>query len=141
MQIIDKSVYTFSKDNLPFCTARPGETLLFRSMDCFSGLITSEDQQIKGLSLSQVNPAAGPVFVEGAEPGDVLVVDVLDITVADSGVCRTAGKSTCSSATPAVPYRRSFQGKRLPNTDILGCSGLHRNIRLSENFRGAFCAY
>ena len=46
-------------------------------MDCFSGLITSEDQQIKGLSLSQVNPAAGPVFVEGAEPGDVLVVDVL----------------------------------------------------------------
>ena len=94
MQIIDKSVYTFSKDNLPFCTAQPGETLIFRSMDCFSGLITSEDQQIKGLSLSQVNPAAGPVFVEGAEPGDVLVVDVLDITVADVEInqaCRPMG--------------------------------------------------
>ena len=59
MQIIDKSVYTFSKDNPPVCNARPGEILLFRSMDCFSGQITSEDQQIKGLDLTQVNPAAG----------------------------------------------------------------------------------
>ena len=34
MKIIDKSVYTFSKDNAPFCTAEPGEVLLFRTMDC-----------------------------------------------------------------------------------------------------------
>jgi amidase len=93
MQVVDKSVYTFSKDNPPVCKARPGEILLFRSMDCFGGQLTSEDQQMGALDLTKVNPAAGPVFVEGAEPGDVLVVDVLDITVADVGVSRTAGKS------------------------------------------------
>lgn len=131
MQIIDKSVYTFSKDNPPFCNARPGETLLFRSMDCFSGLITSEDQQIKGLSLSQVNPAAGPVFVEGAEPGDVLVVDLLDITVADRGVTRTAGKSgplrdICEARTrimPVVDGFVEFNDIRWPIDPMVGVMG------------------
>ena len=93
MKIIDKSVYTFSKDNPPFCNAQPGEMLLFRTMDCFAGQLTSEDQQMAEIDLTKVNPAAGPVFVEGAEPGDVLVVDVLDITVADVGCTRTSGKS------------------------------------------------
>ena len=93
MKIIDKSLYTFSKDNPPFCSAQPGEVLLFRTMDCYSGQLTSEDQKLEGLDLTKCNPAAGPVFVEGAEPGDVLVVDVLDITVADVGCTRTSGKS------------------------------------------------
>ena len=131
MQVIDKSVYTFSKDNPPFCTAQPGEILLFRSMDCFSGLITSEDQQIKGLGLNQVNPAAGPVFVEGAEPGDVLVVDVLDISVADVGVCRTAGKSgplrdICQPRTrimPVVDGFVQFNDIRWPINPMVGVMG------------------
>ena len=93
MKIIDKSLYTFSKDNPPFCSAQPGEVLLFRTMDCYSGQLTSEDQKLVGMDLTKCNPAAGPVFVEGAEPGDVLVVDVLDITVADVGCTRTSGKS------------------------------------------------
>ena len=93
MKIIDKSLYTFSKDNPPFCSAQPGEVLMFRTMDCYSGQLTSEDQKLEGLDLTKCNPAAGPVFVEGAEPGDVLVVDVLDITVADVGCTRTSGKS------------------------------------------------
>ena len=46
MQVIDKSVYTFSKDNPPFCNAQPGEILLFRTMDCFGGQLTAEDQRM-----------------------------------------------------------------------------------------------
>jgi amidase len=37
---------------------------------------------------NKLNPCAGPIAIEGAEPGDVLVVDILDIVVADTGyVC------------------------------------------------------
>ena len=93
MKIIDKSVYTFSKDNAPFCTAQPGEVLLFRSMDCFGEQFTSEDQLVEELDLTKANPAAGPVYIEGAEPGDVLVVDILDIKVESTGFACSMGET------------------------------------------------
>ena len=43
MQIIEKQVYAFSKDNPPCATAAPGETLLFKTLDCFSNRIPTED--------------------------------------------------------------------------------------------------
>lgn len=92
MQIIDKSVYAFSKDNAPVATAEPGEILKFVTMDCFSNRLRTENDLITDLdySYSVANPAAGPVFVKGAEPGDVLVVDILDIEVDDQGVISTS---------------------------------------------------
>ena len=88
MKVIDKSVYSFSKDNAPFTYADPGEVLLFQTMDCFSDTITREDQLADDLDVD-LNPAAGPVYINGAEPGDVLVVDILDIQVAEQGVMCT----------------------------------------------------
>jgi len=93
MKIIDKSVYTFSKDNPPFCSAQPGEVLLFRTLDCFGGQFTSEDQLMADLDLTKANPAAGPVYIEGAEPGDVLAVDILDVQVADVGFACSMGET------------------------------------------------
>jgi len=34
---------------------------------------------IKVIDDSQVNPATGPIYIEGAEPGDTLAVTILDI--------------------------------------------------------------
>lgn len=90
MKIIDKSVYNFSKDNVPVTDAEPGEILLFQTMDCFSNTITKEEDLVLNLDYSVANPAAGPVYINGAEPGDVLVVNVLDIQVADRGVICTS---------------------------------------------------
>ncbi len=92
MKIIDKSVYNFSKNNEPFTTADPGELLLFKTMDCFSNRLKTEQDFITDLSYSYdvANPAAGPVYINGAEPGDVLAVDILDIQVADQGVISTS---------------------------------------------------
>lgn len=92
MKVIDTSVYTFDKDNAPVCTAEPGELLKFIPMDCFSNKLVSEDMQIADVlatGFDVANPAAGPVYIEGAEPGDVLVVDILDIIVADEGTVGT----------------------------------------------------
>lgn len=85
LKIIDKSVYNFSKDNEPIERAKPGDILLFKTLDCFGGQISSEDQLVHELDLTKANPAAGPVYIEDAEPGDVLVVDILDITVGSKG--------------------------------------------------------
>lgn len=81
MKVVENQVYQFSKDNAPCCAAQPGEILLFKTLDCFSNRITGEDVTMKDLDYGYdvANPAAGPVYVEGAEPGDVLVVDIYEL--------------------------------------------------------------
>ena len=68
MKIIDKSVLTFDKNNEPVAKAEPGEVLLFKSMDCFSNQVLDEDTTIDKINIDECNPAAGPVYIEGAEP-------------------------------------------------------------------------
>lgn len=90
MKIIDQSVYQFSKDQAPSAQADPGEILVFKTMDCFSNTITKEEDLVLHLDYTVTNPAAGPVYINGAEPGDVLVVDILDVQIADQGVICTS---------------------------------------------------
>lgn len=98
MKVIDQSVHNFSKNNAPFCNAKPEELLLFKTLDCFGGQINSEEQLVETIDFSKANPAAGPVFIEGAEVGDVLVVDILDIAVDQVGfVCSIGGVGPLSS--------------------------------------------
>ncbi len=49
--------------------------MLFKTLDCFSNKITDESITMADLDYGYniANPAAGPVYIEGAEPGDVLV--------------------------------------------------------------------
>ena len=87
MQVIkDKYIYKFSKDNEPIAHAADGEELRFLTRDCFNCQITSEEQTMDHIDFERCNPATGPVYIDGAEPGDVLAVDILDIKVADHGV-------------------------------------------------------
>lgn len=113
MQIIEEKVYAFSKDNPPCATAQPGEVLMFRSLDCFSGRLTDESVTMKDMDFSYniTNPAAGPVYVEGAEVGDVLVVDIYDIQVADEGTIAT--DDHCGPLYEGTPYRT----KKIPIVD------------------------
>lgn len=131
MKIIDKSVYNFSKDNAPFTNADPGEILLFKAMDCFSNTITKEEHLVLHLDYTVANPAAGPVYINGAEPGDVLVVDILDIQVADQGVtCTTPGCGPLSDdmevRTRVVKITNGvadFNGVKFPIDPMIGVIG------------------
>lgn len=87
--MIKDYVYNFSANNEPVKTIKKGEKVRFKTLDCFTNQITSEDQLVTSLDFGKVNPATGPVFVEGAEVGDVLVVDLLDIEVGDKGFIAT----------------------------------------------------
>ncbi|MEG0323108.1 MAG: acetamidase/formamidase family protein [Raoultibacter sp.] len=91
VKMIDGQVYVFSKNNAPSDVVIPGEILKFKTLDCFSNKIIGEAMTMKDMDYSYgvANPAAGPVFVEGAEAGDVLVVDIYDIEVADEGLIAT----------------------------------------------------
>lgn len=90
MKIIDKSVLRFHANNKPEAVVKPGEVLIFRAEDCFGNAV-QEEISMAEIDLEYSNPAAGPVFVEGAGKGDVLKVEILKIDLNDHGVVCTFG--------------------------------------------------
>jgi acetamidase/formamidase len=69
----------WSRELAPALTVAPGESVEFHPIDASGGQITrsSTADDIERLDFSQVNPLAGPVFVDGAEPGDAIKVTML----------------------------------------------------------------
>ena len=82
----DTRIHKMDRGNAPAAFAKSGDTVRFETLDCFGGQITSEDQRLGGLDWSCINPATGPLFIEGAMPGDVLKVEILSIELDDHGV-------------------------------------------------------
>ncbi|MFP5314048.1 MAG: acetamidase/formamidase family protein [Actinomycetes bacterium] len=80
----DQLVYTFGGAK-PAMTIRPGTVLKLWSEDAFNHALTSvEDLSSEKVDLRFVNPQTGPFYVEGAEPGDTLVLHIVDLTPARS---------------------------------------------------------
>ena len=78
----DTVVYAMSPANAPAARAQSGDTVVFETMDCFSGQITCAEDRLGGLDWSRINPATGPLYVDGAEVGDTLKVEILRIDLA-----------------------------------------------------------
>ena len=55
--------------------------MILETHDCFEGQIKTVSDLVDELDWGHVNPATGPVYVEGAKPGDVLRVDLLEMKV------------------------------------------------------------
>lgn len=81
--------FSFSQENQPVLSVHSGDEVEFETMDCFAGQIQSDDDKLETLDWNRVNPATGPVYVNEAEPGDVLKVTIGKIEIADQGVVAT----------------------------------------------------
>ena len=75
----ETATYTFSPAHPPAVRIRPGEIVLFETLDALDGQIHSDEDPATKVDLNHVNAATGPVYVEGARPGDTLVAEILDI--------------------------------------------------------------
>ena len=71
----------------PVLTVAPGETVAFECLDASGGQLTAASTvaDVTALDFGRINPVNGPVYIDGAEPGDSLLVEVLDISVRDWG--------------------------------------------------------
>ena len=65
----------------PVVTVEPGATVELEVRNASGGQIdpTSTAADLLGMDFHRINPVTGPIAVAGAEPGDALVVEVLDI--------------------------------------------------------------
>ncbi len=69
-----KLAYTFGGFE-PLVSVRPGTTVSTWTLDCFAGRVrTTADLPSQVCDPRFLNPQTGPFYVEGAEPGDTLVV-------------------------------------------------------------------
>jgi amidase len=82
----DQVIWSFGPDLQPGVEVVPGDTVTFETNDCFTGQIRSEDDLVTDIDLSRINSATGPVAVKGAEPGDSLIVEILDVRPIEWGV-------------------------------------------------------
>lgn len=71
----------------PAMVVAPGETFTMTSPDAANGMLTrtSTAQDIARIDYRKLDPLCGPVHVEGAQPGDVLKIEVLDLALGDWG--------------------------------------------------------
>lgn len=88
MKTITRNYIThiLSKDNPPCGRIRAGETVTFETYDCFTNQFLPEEATFENVVRKPGNPATGPLFIEGAMPGDMLKIDILDIVLGPVGV-------------------------------------------------------
>ncbi len=67
------------------CWVKPGDEFILETYDWTGGFIKNNDSadDVRDIDLSTVHYLSGPVGIKGAEPGDLLVVDLLDIGAKD----------------------------------------------------------
>ena len=128
--------YEFSRHNEPRLHISPGESVLVETEDAFSGQVrTDEDRRDKSV-LPGSNPETGPIWVDGAQPGDTLAVTI-DSIEPSTGQCATRTADVgqlhewlgpdCPHGTHVCPIRNGMihwsNEIMIPYTPMLGCIG------------------
>lgn len=62
----------------PVATVAPGSTIEFECQDSSAGQLSQDStvEDVKNLDFSKINPVSGPIYIDGAEPGDVIKVTI-----------------------------------------------------------------
>jgi amidase len=129
-----KNIYTFSKHNEPAITITAGDMVEIETLDGLGNQIQSPEDRFETMDWERVNPAAGPVYIDDAEPGDVLKVTIQEINVGKQGVIST-GKgcgvlgdlfdSLYFKIIPIVDGKAVFDSKiSLPLSPMIGVIGV-----------------
>jgi len=85
----DTSIYAFDKNNEPVKRVKAGESITIETYDCFTNQIKSEMTEMTAIDWDQINPATGPIYIEDAQPGDILKVTIDHLEIGDRGVMIT----------------------------------------------------
>lgn len=128
-------IHRMSAENEPVLSICPGERICLETYDCFQGQLLPEGTTFADYDRRLGNPATGPVYVEGAMPGDALritvekieldAVGILDIGKT-SGAFQTyyKGPESCirrlSVKNGRIDYREQWQIPVKPMIGVIG---------------------
>ena len=128
----DRHAFVFAADVEPVLEVDAGEEIVFETLDSWAGRLQQpEDIHRLKPDYTRSNPAAGPVFVRGAEPGDALAVDILSITPHSPVISKITGFGGVLAGDIGAPHCRFvpvedghlcfWDGVRIPLRPMIGC--------------------
>lgn len=106
-------IHAHSPLDAPAAVADPGAVVVFETYDCFQGQMLPEGATYATYDRSLANPATGPLYVNGAQPGDTLKITIRKVEVGPVGLLDVGG--TRSGALSGCLSRNYL--KRLPVHD------------------------
>jgi formamidase len=142
----------------PVLTVEPGDEVLMETRDGGDLQITRDSSldDVSGLDLNAIHPLTGPVYVNDAEPGDLLVVDILEVTPSNFGFTLAMPGFGALRDIFAEPFLAKWEqtaegavcdeipGVRIPGAPFMGVMGvapshdlLHRTIERENNLLAA----
>jgi acetamidase/formamidase len=120
----------------PVLRVAPGDTVTVQLENASGGQLgaTSDASALATLDFARINPVTGPIYVEGAKPGDALVVTILSLDVDAWGWTANIpgfGLLADRFTEPALRTSRIangtvdlFTGMRLPSVPMIGTIGV-----------------
>ena len=121
---------------VPVARIAPGDTLVVELENASGGQLRADSDAsvLATLDFARINPVTGPIFVEGARPGDALVVEILELDVEGWGWTANIpgfGLLADRFAEPALRISRIadgrvelFTGMQLPSVPMIGTIGV-----------------
>lgn len=82
----NQHIFKMSRNNPIASRCQSGDTVVFETLDCFSNMLLPEGAVFGADNPRYSNPATGPLYVEGAEVGDTLKVEIMDIKLGELGI-------------------------------------------------------
>lgn len=139
----EKFIHLFTPEMTPIAELEPGETVTVRTVDCYCNVLQHNDDPWLELRkhVPGPNPATGPISVRGAQPGDTLAVEILDIRPDDHGIMNVrAGVGSLGEYVTGCDTRRfeiaggmiDFFGRKLPAVPMIGVIGAATGVEQGE---------
>jgi amidase len=130
----DRRVFAFGGDADPALSVRAGTGMRLETADCFDDQVQAQGDVLDAIDWDRVNPATGPVYVDGAHPGDVLSVLIESIDIGHQGVMAVApGFGVLGDEFPQQVHRivpiedgkaRIAEGVAVPLRPMIGVIGV-----------------
>ncbi len=128
----ERVVYALSAKDEPVARIRAGETVRVQTYDCYGGHLLPEGNTFADHDRRFGNPATGPIFVEGAEPGDMLKIEIEKIELGPVGILDVGPGSGALSGIfsesvinrlPVLGDQLRYKGLSLPVHKMIGVIG------------------
>ena len=127
----------YHPDIAPVTEVAEGEEVVLETRDLVDGQIGPDTTvaDLANLDAGRIHPLTGPVFVKGAEPGDMIEIEFLDIVpqpVAFSSIVPGLGFLRDVMTTPFIAHWKisdgwataaEIPGVRIPGAPFMGISG------------------
>jgi amidase len=136
-------VFAMDPGTPPVLRIQSGDTVIFDTRDSLNGVIRSEADLPSKADLATAVPATGPVFVEGAEPGDSLAIRIVSVVPDSWGYTvilpahSVLPKVFSKELTRIIDLSRGFAeirpGVRIPLRPFPGLIGVAPRERVGSN--------